>query len=229
MCEGGSRAGRRDRAVGRRPRRYTAVRCQQGTSLPLRFPAPQGGAPASPARDRPQGDAGGRPRAPVPSGALLAQAAGPHTSGAAIVALLGDAGFLASLGRALALGKLHLNLAQHYNNLLRANLPTSGHSGLLWFELMLSISSAQEQPVRSLENSLFSPAGGVLAYNSVFSSRSAARQVREPPASRAVSGHDGACWSEVRESRPPKRRRGGIIGRTKRQRRQEIEEGFRIA
>ena len=63
---------------------------------------------------------------------------------APITALFADAGVLAGERQAHALAQLHLDLAQHHNNLLRANLATSGHSGLLWFELILSISSAQK-------------------------------------------------------------------------------------
>src|SRR3954470_11322305 len=52
----------------------------------------------------------------------------------------GDAGLLAILGQAFALGQLHLDLAQRHHNLLGADLSTSRHPGLLWFELILSIS-----------------------------------------------------------------------------------------
>src|SRR3954462_12643136 len=61
----------------------------------------------------------------------------------------GDAGLLASLGQAFALGQLHLDLAQRHHNLLGADLSTSRHPGLLWCELILSISPAQKQPATS--------------------------------------------------------------------------------
>ena len=49
---------------------------------------------------------------------------------------------------------MHLALAQRHHNLLRAGFSTSGHPGLLWFELILSISPAQKQPVRSVSDEL---------------------------------------------------------------------------
>ena len=45
--------------------------------------------------------------------------------------------------------QLHLDRAQPHNHLLWADLPTSWPLRLLWFELILSISPAQKQPVRS--------------------------------------------------------------------------------
>src|SRR5918993_182916 len=68
----------------------------------------------------------------------------------AVITLLGDPSLLAGLGQLHALRQLHLHLTQRHHNLLGAELSTSGHSGLLWFELILSISPAQKQPVRSL-------------------------------------------------------------------------------
>jgi GNAT superfamily N-acetyltransferase len=67
----------------------------------------------------------------------------------AVLTLLGDPSLLAGLGQLHALRQLHLNLTQRHHNLLGAELSTSGPSGLLWFELILSISPAQKQPVRS--------------------------------------------------------------------------------
>src|SRR3712207_6575317 len=72
-----------------------------------------------------------------------------RASGTRLEVLFGDASLLAGERQAHALGHLDLDLAQHHNNLLWAYLPTSGHPGLLWFELILSISPAQKQPVRS--------------------------------------------------------------------------------
>ncbi|MEG7613880.1 hypothetical protein U2053_14650, partial [Listeria monocytogenes] len=51
----------------------------------------------------------------------------------------------------LALGCLHLNLAQLQHDLLRTRLLTSPHVRLLWSWLILSISPVQSQPVRSQE------------------------------------------------------------------------------
>src|SRR3954447_15068765 len=47
------------------------------------------------------------------------------------------------------LGQLRLNLTQDGDDLLGAKLPTSGYPGLLWSKLILSISPAQNEPVRS--------------------------------------------------------------------------------
>jgi len=48
-----------------------------------------------------------------------------------------------------ALNQRPLDLAQGHDNPLRADLSTSGHPGLLWFELILSINPIQKQQVRS--------------------------------------------------------------------------------
>ena len=67
----------------------------------------------------------------------------------AVVNLLRDARFLAWDGYALPLGRLYLDLAQHQHDLLRTWLMFSLHSQFVWSKLILSISPAQSQTVRS--------------------------------------------------------------------------------
>src|SRR5215212_10283480 len=79
-----------------------------------------------------------RCRPAPPSGCRRSPASGIHPG-----VLLGDAGLLTGERQALSLAYKHLDLAQHHDDLLGAKLPTSGHSGLLWFELILSISRSK--------------------------------------------------------------------------------------
>src|SRR3954451_23802728 len=73
--------------------------------------------------------------------------------------LLGDASLLAGERQALALRYEHLDLAQHHYNLLGADLSTSGHPGLLWFQLILSIRPVQSEPVTSEWRDTLGPQG----------------------------------------------------------------------